>query len=150
LGESARAGNDTGIGSVGCLIESDVRVVCDIALQTGCVTLQHAVIDGRSAGVGVRSGERDSAGAVLDEGARTAHHASVRAVRVLIELGGGVAGDVSLQTVGRAAQRATADGRAAGVGVGPCKREGASTIFYQRPAAAHGASVSSVRVLIEL
>ena len=81
----AGAADVAGVGAVGGLIEGDVGVVGDVALQVGGGTHQRARRDRRAAAIGVGAGEGHGPGAAFGQRAGAADAARVRAVSGLIE-----------------------------------------------------------------
>jgi hypothetical protein len=102
-----------------------------LPLQAGGVALQGARRHGGAAGVVVGARQLQGAGAGLGEGPRAAHGAGVDAVGRLVEIDGGIVGDVALQAGGVALQDAATDHGAAGVSVGAREDGGAGPGFCQ-------------------
>ena len=85
LGQTAASTDRTREDAVAHLLEEQHAPVGDVPLQVGRGAGQRAGQDCRPAGVGVRPGERERAGSVLDQGTAAADHAGVAARGVLAE-----------------------------------------------------------------
>ena len=149
IGKVAGAADVAGIRAVGGLIEGDVGVVGDVALQAGGGAGQRTGRDRRAAAVAVGAREGHGASAIYRQVAGAADVAGVSAIGGLVEGHVGVIGDGALQAVVVPVSDAGRDRRATRVSVGTRERHGAGAVFGQRAGAGHAAGVRAVSGLIE-
>ena len=126
LGERAGAADHAGIGQRVAAVEHQRGVVDDVADDTAggaaVADLQRPRADRRAAGIGVGAGEDRGSGPGLGERAGAADHAGIGHRVAAVEDERAVVDDVADDAAGGAAiadlQRAGADRRGAGIGVG--------------------------------
>ena len=134
LGQRASTRHITAISSIIDLVKDNA----------GSIALQGSRIDGRSAVVGIGSGQIKQARSLLGQRANSRQCAGIGSISSLVEDNGGVIGDIALNAGSVALQGSRIDSRSAGVGIGSSQVKQARSLLNQTTRSADSAGKNRV------